>query len=280
MKDTESTPGVASAAPVRLALGVEYQGHHYHGWQRQKNDSVDTVQAKVEKALSIIANEPISIICAGRTDAGVSGCNQVIHFDTHAHRDERAWVLGTNAKLPDDIAIRWAKPVSQDFHARFSATGRRYRYVIYCSPMRPALLARGVTWTYLPLDVSKMQEAAKHLVGEHNFNAYRAVQCQAKSPVRTVKHLKVTQVGQLIVIDVAANAFLHHMVRNFAGVLMAIGAGEQPPSWAKEVLDSQDRRCGGVTARPEGLYFVDVEYPEDFELPDYPIGPYFIPGLD
>ncbi|MGB0467805.1 MAG: tRNA pseudouridine(38-40) synthase TruA [Pontibacterium sp.] len=271
--------GAVLTAPYRYALCIEYQGTHYRGWQRQA-DGVVSVQGTLEKALSKIANEPVSVICAGRTDACVNATYQIIHFETRAKRDLRAWIMGTNSNLPDDIAVKWAKVVPEHFHARFSALGRRYRYIILSAPVKPALLSKGVTWTHKMLDVGRMNAGAAHLVGEHNFNSYRAVNCQAKSPVREVRALQVYQSGQLIVIDVAANAFLHHMVRNIAGVLMAIGCGEAEPVWAKEVLDAQDRREGGVTAPPYGLYFVDVGYPEQFALPKSELGPYFLTALD
>lgn len=268
-----------AVVPQRLALGVEYDGGYYRGWQRQKSD-VASVQAEVEQAISRVANEPVSVVCAGRTDAGVHATYQVIHIDTRASRVERAWTLGTNTYLPQDICIRWAKPVSHDFHARFSALERRYRYVIYNAPIKPALLSREVTWTHKLLDEFRMQEAANYLIGQHDFTSYRAVGCQANSPIREVRHLIVRRLGRLIVIDVRANAFLHHMIRNIAGVLMKIGAGEADPVWAKEVLDSQDRREGGITAPPFGLYFVDVRYPDRFALPQSELGPAFFPQFD
>jgi len=272
-----SSEGAISIAPsYRYALCVEYSGAAYRGWQIQKEGGVPSIQEEVEKALSKIANAPVSVICAGRTDARVNATYQIIHFDSPVQREDRAWVLGTNTNLPDDIAIQWAVPVSDDFHARFSAVERRYRYLIYCNPVKPAILPKGVTWTYKPMDVDKMQEAANYLIGEHDFTSYRAVGCQAHSPVRTVKQLDVYQSGQLIVLDVRANAFLHHMIRNFAGVLMSIGCGEAEPVWAREVLEAKDRRQGGVTAPPYGLYFVDAKYPDEFDLPKSKIGPFFL----
>ncbi|WP_027859101.1 tRNA pseudouridine(38-40) synthase TruA [Marinobacterium jannaschii] len=279
-EDVKLEEGAADAALTRWALCVEYVGTHYHGWQVQKNGGVASVQGMVEKALSSIANEPISVVCAGRTDSCVNATYQIIHFDTRAERDERGWIYGTNTRLPDDIAIRWAVPVSADFHARFSARERRYRYLIYSAPVRPALLGKGVTWTHRTLDVGRMNRAAHHLIGEHDFTSYRAVGCQAKSPVREVRRLDVYKSGHLIVIDVTANAFLHHMVRNIAGVLMKVGCGDAGPDWAREVLEARDRRQGGVTAPPFGLYFVDVKYPEEFDLPASEIGPYFLQALD
>lgn len=263
---------------TRFAASVQYDGASYHGWQRLKS-GLPTVQAAVEKALSTVANHQISVVCAGRTDAGVHGCNQIIHFDTEAERSERGWVYGANSNLPDTVTLNWVTPVPEDFHARFSALWRRYRYVIYNHPIRPAHLPKGVTWNYRPLDVSRMRRAIGYLVGEHNFNAYRAIQCQAKNPVRNVSHLRISQHGHLLVMDIQANAFLHHMVRNIAGVLMTIGCGKREPEWAKIVLDSRDRREGGVTAAPWGLYLVDVGYPETFALPSRSLGPHFISAI-
>ncbi len=268
--------GATAVAPYRYALCVEYAGANYRGWQTQKEGDVPTIQKTVEAALSKIANAPVAVVCAGRTDARVNGTYQIIHFDTLAVRDERAWVLGTNTQLPDDIAIRWAKRVDSEFHARFSALERRYRYLIYSAPVKPALLSRGVTWTHKSLDIDAMRAAAQYLIGEHDFTSYRAVGCQAHSPVRDVRALDVYRSGELIVLDVRANAFLHHMIRNFAGVLMKIGAGEAEPGWAKQVLQARDRRQGGVTAPPYGLYFVDVKYPEQYQLPKSELGPYFL----
>ncbi|BBB26388.1 tRNA pseudouridine(38-40) synthase TruA [Amphritea japonica] len=267
---------VADSKLKRYALCVEYAGAAYRGWQTQKEKDVPSIQETVEKALSKIANGPIKVICAGRTDACVSGTYQIIHFDTDAVRPDRAWVRGTNTHLPDDIAIRWAKSVDDTFHARFSAMERRYRYLIYTSPVKPGLLSRGVTWTHKKLNLFRMQEAANYLVGEHDFTSYRAIACQANSPVREVKAMELYRAGDLIVIDVRANAFLHHMIRNFAGVLMTIGAGEAEPLWARQVLEARDRTRGGVTAPPYGLYFVDVKYPDQYDLPKSELGPYFL----
>lgn len=263
----------------RYAMCVEYDGSAYHGWQSQPG-GVASVQGCVEAALSKVANEPVKLVCAGRTDAGVHGCYQVIHIETRAVRRERSWVLGTNTNLPYDINILWAKQVPESFHARFSAMERRYRYVIYNAPVMPALLNRQMTWTHKPLDEKRMQQAADLLVGEHDFTSYRAVGCQAHSPVRHVQRFEVRRIGKLIVLDVTANAFLHHMIRNFAGVLMKIGTGEAEPQWAKQVLDARDRRKGGVTAKPFGLYFVDVKYPDEYQLPVSELGPVFLPQLN
>ncbi|MEH6470587.1 MAG: tRNA pseudouridine(38-40) synthase TruA [Halopseudomonas sp.] len=263
----------------RYAMCVEYDGSAYRGWQSQPGGVV-TVQGCVEQGLSIVANEPVKVVCAGRTDAGVHGSYQIIHVDTHALRSERAWVRGTNTNIPYDINIRWAKQVPDSFHARFSALERRYRYVIYNAPVMSALLNRQLTWTHKPLDEKRMQQAANYLLGEHDFTSYRAVGCQAHSPVREVRRLDVRRIGKLIVIDVSANAFLHHMIRNFAGVLMKIGAGEAEPEWARQVLEARDRRQGGVTAHPLGLYFIDVQYPSEYELPKSELGPLFLPQFD
>ncbi|MCO4784613.1 tRNA pseudouridine(38-40) synthase TruA [Marinomonas atlantica] len=260
----------------KVVLVVEYDGAVYKGWQAQKFD-VATVQECLEEALSKIANHPVTVICAGRTDAGVHASAQVVHFETESDRPIRAWTLGVNTNLPPDISVKAARVVDADFHARFSAQSRRYRYVIYQSEFRPAVLGKGVTWTHKSLDVAAMQRACEFFKGTHDFTSYRAVGCQAKSPVRTILNFSVDQYGQYIVLDVRANAFLHHMIRNFAGVLMTIGAGEQPVEWAKQVLDAKDRSQGGVTAPPYGLYFVDAEYPSHFEVPKPPLGPHFLP---
>lgn len=269
---------VAEAGFSRIALGVEYKGSRYRGWQRQAS-GVATVQEELEKALSRVADSPVSLLCAGRTDAGVHACGQVVHFDTQAERTLKAWVMGANINLPHDISVTWAKVMPAHFHARFKAIARRYRYVIYNDQIRPAHLGDEITWNHRPLDVERMREAAQYLVGEHDFSAFRAGQCQAKSPIKKMHHLRVTQHGKMIVLDLRANAFLHHMVRNIAGVLMTIGAGERPVEWMKEVLDSRIRRSGGVTAHPFGLYLVQVEYHDEFELPERYIGPHFLSGL-
>lgn len=250
---------------TRIALGVEYDGADYCGWQYQ--DHARSVQAELEQALSTVAAAPIRVHCAGRTDTGVHATGQVVHFDTDVERNERAWVFGTNANLPKDIAVLWAMEVSDEFHARFSATRRRYRYVIFNRPVRPTFLAYRTSWEFRPLDESRMQAATRYLLGKHDFSSYRAVACQAKSPIREVHELRVTRHGEYIFIEIEANAFLHHMVRNIAGVLMAIGRGEQEPQWAEEVLHYRDRTLGGVTAPPYGLYLESVTYPEYFGLP-------------
>ncbi len=274
----EERPFVA-AGVFRIALGVEYKGSNYHGFQLQPAGT-PSIQGYLEEALQHInADLPVRLSCAGRTDAMVHACSQVVHFDTSVERPMRAWVMGANRYLPKDISVVWAQSMPQEFHSRFSATARRYRYVIYSDEVRPAHLSEEVTWTYQTLDIEKMRQAAACLVGTHNFNALRAAGCQAKSPIRTIHHLQVLEFGKLIIIDVRADAFLHHMVRNIAGVLMMIGAGERPVEWAQEVLDSCDRTAGGVTALPHGLYMVGVEYPEQFKLPKRYLGPHFLSGL-
>jgi tRNA pseudouridine38-40 synthase len=251
---------------MRFALGVEYNGHRFHGWQAQRGNT-RTVQSVLEAALSRVANHPVHVICAGRTDAGVHALAQVIHFDTQAKRDPRNWVLGTNAYLPEDVNVCWAKLVDDNFHARFSALSRHYRYLILNRPFRSSLWANRATWVRRPLAVEPMHLAAQALIGKHDFSSYRAQGCQAKSPVRTLHNISVNQQGELIIIHVHANAFLQHMVRNIAGVLIAIGQGDQSIDWAGQVLQFRDRTQGGVTAVPDGLYFAQVVYPVLFDLP-------------
>ena len=251
---------------MRIALGVEYDGSRFHGWQTQQ-EGVRSVQQTVEQALSRVADHPVSVICAGRTDTGVHAREQVAHFDTDARRPAHGWVMGANVNLPGDVSILWAGEVADDFHARFSATGRTYRYWILNRLSRPAIFARRVTWIHRALDAQRMHRAGQVLVGRHDFTSYRTVHCQAHSPVRTIRHLRVERQGELICLEVSADGFLHHMVRNIAGVLIAIGSGEQPEDWAAEVLEHRDRTLGGVTAPADGLYFHHVDYPETHALP-------------
>ena len=259
---------------MRLALGIEYNGAPYHGWQRQQ--TVASVQQHVEEALTQIANEPIKVVCAGRTDAGVHATCQVVHFDTQSERPNRAWTVGINRYLPDSIAIKWVKSIDEEFHARFSATARRYRYVIYNNRLRNSILAKGVTHVHSELDHNLMHEAAQHLLGRHDFSAFRAVNCQANTPVRDMSNINVSRFGDYIVIDVKANAFLHHMVRNITGSLLAIGNKDKPTIWMKTLLQGKDRTKASATAKPNGLYLVHVTYPEIFELPTVPLGPLFL----
>lgn len=250
---------------MRIAAIIEYDGSSFSGWQRQVH--ARSVQAVVEEALSRVADEPIQVTVAGRTDAGVHALAQAIHFDTSATRSEYSWVRGANSNLPNDAALLWAGEVDAGFHARYSATGRHYHYVILNRLVRPTYLARRVTHEYRPLDVARMQNGARHLIGEHDFTSFRAAECQAKNPVRALRALEVTRHGELVHLRAYANAFLQHMVRNIAGVLMTIGSGEREPEWAKEVLEARDRRQGGITAAPDGLYLKEIEYPEHFNIP-------------
>ena len=264
---------------MRIAIGIDFNGRAYRGWQTQQ-PGVKSVQETLERAIARVADHSVIVHAAGRTDAGVHAAGMIAHFDTDALRPARSWMLGVNTHLPDDIALRWVTPVSDDFHARFRAVARRYRYVIYNHAFRSSLLAGMVTWHYHALDLARMQAAARHLVGTHDFTSFRAVACQAPKPVRHVHFLELRQKGPFIVLDIQADGFLHHMVRNIAGVLMAIGQGKAEPGWAAEVLAARDRTLGGVTAPPEGLYFVDALYPEQFLLPrDNPPGPAFLHGV-
>lgn len=259
---------------MKIALGIEYQGQHYYGWQRQ--EKVKSVQECVENALSFVANEKIEIFCAGRTDSGVHATGQVVHFETHALRDEKAWIFGGNANLPDDIAIHWAKIVPDDFHARFSATARRYRYIIYNRQQRTAILPFGVTHFHLPLDEQKMHQAGQYLLGENDFTSFRSAQCQSNTPFRNVHHLKVYRLRDYVIVDIQANAFLHHMVRNIVGSLLEVGCGTQPIHWLGDLLALKNRQLAAPTAKAHGLYLVKAFYPEKFALPTMPLGPLFL----
>lgn len=251
---------------MRIAISVEYDGTAFNGWQIQKD--ARSVQACLEEALSKVADMPVSVVAAGRTDAGVHASGQVVHFDAAARRSDRSWVLGTNSYLPEDVSLGWAHEVDDTFHARFSATGRTYHYLILNRPTRSALQRFRSCWIHRPLDEKKMNDAAKFFLGERDFSAIRAAQCQAKSPVRHVRHVDVRRFGDTIRLEVTANAFLHHMVRNMAGILIEIGKGEAEPQWAEEVLLARDRTQAGITAPPQGLYLVAVHYPEKFHLPE------------
>jgi tRNA pseudouridine38-40 synthase len=252
-------------AMTRIAVGLEYEGTRYAGWQSQR--SAATVQGLAERALGQVAAETVSLVCAGRTDAGVHALGQVAHFDTAAQRSMRAWMLGANAELPRDISIAWARPVPAHFHARYSAATRTYRYVIFNRPARCGLLAQRAFWVHRPLDEERMARASAALEGEHDFSAFRAAECQAKSPIRRLERLSVERYGDWLAIEATANAFLHHMVRNIAGLLIRIGKGDAPPSWAAEVLAGRDRRLGAPTAPAAGLYLWNVRYPAAFALP-------------
>jgi tRNA pseudouridine38-40 synthase len=259
---------------VRWAAGIEYCGTAYAGWQRQVH--ARSIQQEVERVLSNVADHPVAVVAAGRTDARVHAYGQVIHFDSSAARAPHAWLFGGNSQLPPDIALRWVQEAPEAFHARYSATARSYRYVMYTGRARSALLAGRGTWLIGPLDAGAMNRAAQALVGEHDFSAFRDADCQAHTPTRTVEAVAVRAIGEFVVLDVRANAFLHHMVRNIAGVLIPIGQGKQPESWARDVLASRKRTLAGVTAEPGGLYFVGPQYPAAFGIPAPP-APWF-PG--
>jgi tRNA pseudouridine38-40 synthase len=250
---------------VRIALGLEYDGSAYAGWQTQR--SGPAIQSLVEAALSPVAAEPVNLICAGRTDAGVHACAQVAHFDTMARRSARGWILGANTSLPADINVAWARPVPRHFHARYSAETRTYRYYVFNRPVRSALAARSAAWIRHPLDHARMNRATAALLGSHDFSAFRSAESQGHSPIRRVDSLHVERHGDFVIIEVTANAFLHHMVRNIAGLLIAIGRGDREPGWAVSVLESRDRTQGGPTASPEGLYLWGVRYSPAFGLP-------------
>lgn len=250
---------------MRIALGIEYNGTNFSGWQWQEDER--TVQDEVEKALSSVADHKVRVICAGRTDTGVHALEQVVHFDTNASRKLHAWVLGTNTHLPSDVSILWAVEVDDDFHARFSATARSYRYVILSRQSRSAISYKKVSWVHYSLDEQRMSEAASYFIGRHDFTSFRAVACQSKTPVRTVEKLQISRDGEYIVMDITANAFLHHMVRNIAGVLLEIGRGDKEPEWVQDLLQACDRTVSGVTASAGGLYLMSVDYPKQFNLP-------------
>lgn len=249
---------------MRIALGIEYNGSGFHGWQLQQA-GIRSVQYEVEQAIAKVADHAVRIHCAGRTDTGVHALEQVVHFDTQASRPQRAWTQGVNVNLPADVSMLWSTQVAEEFHARFSAERRTYRYLILNRPVRSALQHGRATWIHRPLDAEMMHEAACGLLGTHDFSSYRALGCQAKSPVRTLHRISVRRSGEMIELQIEANAFLHHMVRNIAGVLIAIGKGEAGSGWATEVLHLRDRRLGGVTAPPDGLYFEKVQYPAEYE---------------
>jgi len=249
----------------RLALGLEYYGAAYSGWQVQPN--ANTVQAKLESALAAIANQPMSTICAGRTDAGVHAICQVVHFDSPVERPINAWVRGVNAHLPASVAVRWAIPVASDFHARYSALSRRYCYVLLNRASRPGLLAGRVGWAHLPLSLKPMQKAAEHLLGEHDFSAFRAAECQAKTSRRHVLQARVSQQEDCYYFEFVADAFLQHMVRNMVGSLLWVGQGKKPARWITELLQQGERSLAAPTSPPDGLYFVAPEYPPAHPLP-------------
>ena len=250
---------------MRIALGLEYCGTAFHGWQSQPQGC--TVQDELEAALATIAGERIGVICAGRTDAGVHATLQVVHFETAVERPLTAWVRGVNSHLPDGVAVRWAAPVDDEFHARFSARGRRYRYLLLNRPQRPGLWQGRVGWFHLPLNVEAMQQAAQYLIGEHDFSSFRASNCQAKTPIKTLWRADVQQTGNMIVFDFEASAFLHHMVRNLVGSLVYIGKGVEKPEWMEALLQLRDRKVAAPTFSPDGLYFRGPIYEPHWGLP-------------
>jgi tRNA pseudouridine38-40 synthase len=253
---------------VRLALGISYNGLAYQGWQSQS--SGQTVQDKLEKALSQFTGQKVSTLCAGRTDAGVHGLMQVIHFDTPAERPQGNWVRGPNALLPHDIAVQWARAVPPEFHCRASATSRRYAYVLLDSPVRPSIDQGRVGWVYKPLDLERMQQAAAHLIGEHDFSSFRASACQALSPVKQLRSIAISRRGAYWRFEFEANAFLHHMIRNLMGCLILVGDGRKPPEWILDVLAARDRDAAAPTFSPYGLYFVGPRYAPHWGLPEHP----------
>lgn len=253
---------------MRIALGIEYNGHGFYGWQAQRD--LMTIQGVLQEALSKVANESIFLFCAGRTDANVHATGQVVHFDTHAKRHIDAWVWGTNSHLPPAIVVRWAKHVDYSFHARFKALSRKYQYVIYNHPIRPATLSTKVTWHYYPLDVSRIEAAGKYLIGEQDFSSFRSSQCNSNSPMRNVMEFNAYRRGDFVILEITANAFLHHMVRNIVGVLLKIGSGLKEPEWMQEVLAAKNRRAAAETAAADGLYLTQVCYPEPYQFPPSP----------
>ena len=253
---------------MRIALGVEYDGSHFCGWQMQ-TQGTRTVQSELEIALSKVADQPVQVICAGRTDTGVHATGQVVHFDVDVERPEKAWVAGVNRHLPDDVSSLWAREVDIDFSARFTATARQYRYVIFNRSARPALLNKKVCWRYGEININAMHEAAQSLIGDQDFSSFRSSACQANHAQRCIHYVNISRQGDFIYIDIKANAFLHHMVRNITGSLLMIGQGEKPVNWLAELIAAKDRTQAGPTAPAAGLYFIKVSYPEKYKLADY-----------
>ena len=250
---------------LRIALGIEYDGQPFAGWESQVGQP--TVQSALEAALARVADHSVRVVCAGRTDAGVHAAGQVAHFETCQDRPVRAWTLGTNSYLTGPVSVQWAKVLPPDFHARFSARCRHYRYLMLNRPTRPGLLHGRVAWVRQRLDVGAMQQAAEFLLGRHDFTSFRAAGCQASSPVRTIHAINVERHGEFVVVDVSANAFLQHMVRNLAGTLCAIGLGKKPVAWIEHLLELRDRTQAGMTMAPDGLYLLGVDYPDEYRVP-------------
>ncbi|MBM14386.1 MAG: tRNA pseudouridine(38-40) synthase TruA [Halieaceae bacterium] len=266
------------AAGTRVAARIEYHGGHYHGWQAQPNHSVPTIQESLEQALALVAGVPVITTCAGRTDTGVHGFSQIVHFDDPVGRSIKAWVMGVNRHLPETIRVHWALPTSSVFHARFSAIARHYRYILCNTPIEPAALHGLVTWYRHSLDLAKMNDAARRLVGEHDFSAFRAASFQANSPHRFVSDCHVHRRGDLVIVDITANGFLHHMVRNIVGSLLVVGTATRSVEWFDQILASRDRTLAAETAPPDGLYLARVDYPKSFGLPQTPEGPAVVSG--
>ncbi|MDP6103120.1 MAG: tRNA pseudouridine(38-40) synthase TruA [Gammaproteobacteria bacterium] len=244
---------------MKLALGVEYLGTQFHGWQLQK-PGIRTVQLVVEEALSKVADKKIRVHCSGRTDAGVHALEQVIHFETDVKRENKAWLYGGNVNLPSDVNFKWVRSVEDEFHARFDAFARQYYYKIHNTNVRSSLLASRSLWEPRKLNIELMNLAAKRLIGEHDFSSFRGNLCQAKSPIKNIEHIIFTKNGSNITLDIKANAFLHHMVRNIVGTLLKVGREERDIEWVSEVLESKQRSKAGPTAEPQGLYFVKAFY--------------------
>ena len=269
-----SDSDTVSAAPLtRYALGIEYDGSEFFGWQRlskpgePERPGEPTVQVAVERALTFVAGTPLTVICAGRTDSGVHAAGQVVHFDSPVQRDVRGWVLGTSTQLPPSVCVRWCQPVAADFHARYAARARRYRYRLLNRPVRPALHRQYLSWERRPLDADAMHRAAQVLLGEHDFSAFRTIHCQAPHARRDLHDITVRREGDVVEIEVQANAFLHHMVRNIVGSLLMIGRGERPEAWLGELLAGLDRAVAGPTAPSAGLVFLGPRYPAQWRLP-------------
>lgn len=269
----DSVPDADVPPSRRHALGVEYDGSGFSGWQRlskhgePEREGEETIQAALEQALSFVAGHPVETVCAGRTDAGVHASCQVVHFDSHAVRDPRGWMLGVTSRLPPQVCVRWALPVADDFHARFSARARRYRYRILNRAVRPALGRQYLSWERRPLDADAMHRAAQALLGENDFSAFRTVHCQAPHAMRELQDIGVRRDGDIVEVEVQANAFLHHMVRNIVGSLLMVGSGEQPEGWIAQLLAGRDRTLAGPTAPSAGLVFLGPRYPAQWGLP-------------
>ena len=277
-RNSTRLPEATPRSMARIALGISYNGAAYHGWQYQKQ-GLATVQAELQKALGIVADHPVTVICAGRTDSGVHATNQVVHFDSDSARELKSWILGVNANLPDDISVNWSRTVVPEFDARHAAMSRRYLYLIYNERIRSALMPELLTKEHRTLDENVMNESAQALLGENDFSSYRAANCQSLTPMRNMHNIEIKRSGELVLVDISANAFLHHMVRNIVGVLMDIGSGEKPVSWAADLLGLKDRTKAGITAPPNGLYLIQVDYPDTFGLPSGPVLPHFLGAL-